>query len=267
MSIPENPTRLEDLPPFFDVIYCRCRARKFDEAITIFQSYGNGIRESLIYRFGVYEFFLSLIREFFPNRNLNTLPFVTGLKNQNTLLNLVSYCLRRLGRLVEAKKVSLQFLSTQAEPNEDNEGILTYQSLGVIDTDLGNLPEAKNILSQAAEIVQNTQGTQNKIRAFASLGWVCFLRGEIELARKYYNQANQIGYQTRGYGVFSMLGGQYATFLLMTGNVQDSQRYTEDNLARCIEKHWPEAVSYCKCLLGDIAVMETRLIEARNFYF
>lgn len=265
LSVPDNPQRLEDLTPLLDVVFYSCRAGLFDEAVQIYHDLTSLGHWELGFRFGAYEFQISLLREFFPERDLSRPSQVTDPRAKPFLLSEIAYCLDKLGRTSEAATFDRRAADIALEATDFKSAAIAYQ--GLVGS-AATLPQAQAIAGEGLEYARSANADLWECNLLATLGWVSYLKGDFETAKAAYQQANSLEWSDdpEELGLFSILGVQYAMFLLATGRTVQSREITERNLAICQKRNWQESVAYCKRLLGDIALVERNLLEAKECF-
>lgn len=265
LSVPDNPQRLEDLMPLLDVVFYSCRAGLFDEAVHLYHDRMSLGHWGLGFRFGAYEFQISFLREFFPGRDLSKPPQVTDPKAKPFLFSEIAYCLSKLGRTDEAATFYRRAAVAALEATDYKSAAIAYQGLAGC---AATLTQAQEIASKGLRYARLANAKLWECNLLATLGWVSYLKGEFETAETVYQKANSVKWSDNPeeLGLFSILGVQYATFLLATGRIVQSRENTEWNLMICQKRNWRESVAYCKRLLGDIALVEGNPLEAKKYF-
>jgi len=92
--------------------------------------------------------------------------------------------------------------------------------------------------------------------------------GESLTAGKLYHEANTLKWSTNPeeLGLFSILGVQYATYLLAMGRITESYENTKHNLEICNSRGWKESIAFCERLLGDILYTQNNINLASEHY-
>lgn len=250
--IPENPDNLNELTPLFDIVFYSCRSGLHDEGM---EFYRNRLSQwQLGSLFGAYEFQISLLSEFFPDRNISNLPELKKPENISFLYNEIGSGLDKIGRTEFVVSLA-QRAAEEAIINKDYQGAaISYQGLSGVLVPLGRLSEAKIAANRALEWAQLSNSRLYECNSLAILGWADFLLGNIDSARVYYQQANAVKWSENpeDFGLFSVLGVEYSTFLLMTGQIDESEKSSQRNLQICQKKKWQESMAYCHRMLGDV---------------
>ncbi|MBD3354298.1 MAG: CHAT domain-containing protein [Candidatus Lokiarchaeota archaeon] len=267
--IPDQPVRLRDLTPFFDSVIYTCRAELFDEAaLQICENWVRVDRWEIGYWFGAYEFEISFLREFFPERDLTRQPLVTDPKARSFLITEIGYALYKLGRLSEA-------LAFWEQAVEEHSGSLDHKTLAIVcyglaqaKATMGRLNEAYIAARDGLRFSRLSEAKLWECNCLATLGWLAFLRGEFALAEQSYQEANSLEWSEdpEELGLFSVLGVEYGTFLLTTGRIEQSLEHTERNIAICEERDWQDSLVHCERLLGDIALVRQQTALASQHY-
>jgi tetratricopeptide (TPR) repeat protein len=268
LTVPAMAQRLDDLAPMLDTVFYSCRAGLFDDAAQLYHDRMSHGQWELGFRFGAYEFQISFLREFFPDRDLSRPPQVTNPKAKPILLNEIAYCWEKLGQLSKA----MHFYNRSAEAAlgeaDYRSAAIAYQGIAEVEVMLGKLPDAQLAANRALEFSRLAKANLWECNALATQGWIAFLMGDVSLAEQSYHEANALEWSTNPeeLGLFSILGVQYATFLLATGRVLQSLENTKRNLDICERRKWKESVAYCERLLGDIFSSESKYAIATEHY-
>lgn len=268
IQIPENLQKIEDLAPLFDVIYYSCRAGEYDTAITLYHDHMSLGHWELGFKFGAYEFQIAFLREFFPDRDLRKSPLVTKQKAVPFLYSELAYCFGKLGQPVEA----IQFFSRAAEHSLEysdyKSAAIAFQGLAGGKANVGHLQEALDLSNKAIHFAKLANAKLWQVNTLATFAWISYMIGNITKAREYYNLANSIRWSDNPeeWGLYSILGVQYATFLLSIGQFDESLANLQRNLKICIVRQWKESIAYCKKLLGDISFINQEYKQAQTYY-
>lgn len=246
---------IEDMVNVYDCIYYTCQSGFYDEAARLI--YNNHVtvdRWEIGYIFGVYEFELSVLREFFDDRDIAKTLLVYDKETRAFLITEVGYALYKLGKLAEALDYWNKYVE-ELMVRVDNKtlAIVNYGIAQALST-MGKLDKAYVFAKKGLECSLLSDEKLWECNLLATLGWLAFLRGERDIAQQHYAEANSIQWSDNPdeVGLFSVLGVEYATFLLATGKVEESLRYTESNLSICQNRQWQESIVHCERLLGDI---------------
>lgn len=246
---------IETMNDVYDCIYYTCQAGFYDEAARII--YGNYVtvdRWEIGYLFGVYEFELSVLREFFEDRDITKTLLVNDEASRAFLITEVGYALYKLGKLAEALDYWNKYIE-ELVVRIDNKtlAIVNYGIAQALST-MGKLDKAYVFANKGLDSSRVSNQKLWECNLLATLGWLAFLRGERDIAQQHYVDANSIQWSDNPdeVGLFSILGVEYATFLLETGQIEESLRYTEWNLSICQKRQWQESIVHCERLLGDI---------------
>jgi tetratricopeptide (TPR) repeat protein len=269
LPIPEKPTRLEDFMPLFDFVFYSCQAGFFDEAARkIHDNYVTVDRWELGYLFGAYELELSILSEFFPKRDFTKPPQVTDLKAKSFLITEVGYAMYKLGELSEALKFWERTFETYQKSLDHKTVAIVNYGLAQARSTMGNLEKAYVDAEKALRHSRLSNAKLWECNNLATLGWLAFLRGDFNSAEQYYQEANTLKWSDNPeeLGLFSVLGVEYATFLLATGRINESLEKVKRNLTICRARGWQESIIHCERLLGDIAFVNKDATEASQHY-
>lgn len=279
LPVQSTPSCLEDLMSLFDVIYYTCRVGLYDEAALFYRQSMTGKigHWEVSYKFGAYEFQLSLLRDFFPDRDLDKQPFVTNAESAVFLLLEIAWCFSQLGQPIDAKTFFERAAINALEASDHRSAAIAYYKISEVQSALGELDDAGRAAEKAVELAKVSKAKDWESWSWAAFGWVAFLKGESDSAELAYknsllvkrtaalDEKNLFIYPDEDI-LFFNLGVQYATFLLATGREDESRTNTELNLKICAELNWTEGIARCKRLLGDIALAQNNTKESASYY-
>jgi tetratricopeptide (TPR) repeat protein len=280
---PRYPT-LEDLQPLIEVVHHACRAGAYIEAHQIRREQIDQVnRQVMTHQLGAYETRLSLMMEFFTDGDLSKEPQGQDHEKRYTL-NEVGLCLMSLGRLREAVPFYERGNAMDAELEDWHNASIGYQNLAALHISLGELGAAAEAAGQALALARRAGNKEGQVYSLGYQGWAAHLNGELRVAGEAFQQAEALGqeiYSSQNIQyLFSLRGVQHADHLRRTSSsttlrqaqddsseqVDYARRVTEANLAICEKYRWPDKVSMCHRVLGDLDSIEGNHHKAREHY-
>lgn len=225
---------------------------------------------------GAYETSLSIISEFFPDRDATKEPAVSDQDKKRWILNAIGFRLMSLGRLREG--VPFYERSIAGEEGQDWSGdSLTYQNLAELHASLGALEESATAAQQALDLSRRAEKKDGQCFSLAFQGLANHLLGNTQTASDAFAGAEK--FQQEIYSqqniryLFSLRGIQHADYLRRTdhpstgsGNAGYARRMTEANLDLMERNHWPDDESRCHRILGDLDADSGNHTSAREHY-
>ncbi len=256
---PDNPT-LDDLRPLIEVVHHACQAGTYDEAFDpicwerIYQS----DRRVLVNQLGAWEIALALMLEFFPGGDASQDPQVSDPGNRRWILNEAGLCLMSLGRLSEAPPFCERSNVIALDMQDWHNASITYQNLAGLYAHLGELAQSAEAARQALDLARRAENTGDERNSLAYQAWTAHLRGDLETAGAAFQQAEALEREIDSsvHCLYSQRGVRHADHLRCTGQADYARRVAEANLKICEENHWPQFVSQCHRLLGDLAAAQ-----------
>lgn len=267
---PERPATLEEMLPLFEQVYHGCKALMYDDVF--FDVYWKKIQQLtpqfpthrfLTYRLSAWNTNLSLIEEFFPQKNLELDPYLSDLEIKVYLINEAALSMRMLGRPKEAQSLYRKAIVTCNLQNKSSlknkfftKNKLAHMSciyhnltdlqivLGQINDAIASSQEATRLMRKSKRTVHNIWQEHNSI---AYCAYALFLAGDIQAASVEFERANKLQrtidpsvkylYNTRG--VF------YADLLLAQGKIKEAIEVTTENFRICNITNRVDATNYC----------------------
>ncbi len=283
---PHVPT-LDDLKPLIEVVHHACRARAYGDAWNIYwQRISQRNRSVIVRQLGAYETDLSTIVEFFPkdddgSPNLNAAPQVSGAVQRRWILNAMGFRLMNLGRLQEAVPFYERAVQGYLEAKEWSFASRGYQNLAQLhiylgdpSTSSGQAPSTSSgqgfaagaeAAREALALARRAANKQYECYALAWLAWIEHLRGARDAACAHFAEVESLYREIEPdiKYAYSFAGIFHAETLLRAApspaseeeaGVEMARRITEANLEICEQERWPDQISMCHRVLGDIAV-------------
>ena len=250
---------LNDLIPLIEAVHHACLAGVYDEAHRIRRDrIYQDKRRVLTEQLGAYETTLALMQEFFPDGDTSQEPQVSEPKDKSWILNTVGFCLMNLGRLSEAvsfyKRANLEILSMQDLYNAS----IGYQNLSELYAHLGALTASAEAAQRAFTLARYDEIEQNENRSLVCQAWTAYLCGELKTTDTLFRQVERrverlkLKDTSETRPLCGLSGIQHANYLRRTGDPGYSRRVTEMNLKICEKYRWPDTLSQCYRVLGDL---------------
>lgn len=267
---PYDPT-LDDLKPLIEVVYHACRAGAYDEAYRIYdERISQRDRYVLQHQLGAYEKTLSLMQEFFPNRNFSQEPQVDKASGKSWILNTVGVCLMSLGRLSEAVPFYERGNAMDATLEDWSNASIGYRNLAELHAHVGQLTASAATAEEALGLARRAENKQDECYSLARQAWAVYLRGDVVVASATFAQAETLDQEVFSSAgiryLHSNLGIYHAEHLRRNGEADYARRVTEANIKICEEYHWAFLVSLCRRVLGDLDFDAGQLDNARDHY-
>lgn len=257
--VPQQPA-LADLTPLIEAVHHCCQAGDYDQAYKILQDriYQGYPRRVLINELGAYDTALTLLQDFFPERDTTLTPQVSSLGDQRWILNEIGFCLMSLGRLAEAPPFYERYVTGNINAEDWHNTSIGYLNLASLYAYLGDLSAsataAESVLTYARRVDHEQQKKQNESNSLAYQGWAAHLQGNLDAAQTAFQQAEQLEQQINSnmQYLYSLLGIQHAEHLRRRGGTDYARRITEANQVICEQNRWSDNLSQCHRLLGDL---------------
>jgi tetratricopeptide (TPR) repeat protein len=283
-----NEPSLDDLKPLIEAVHHACCANAYDEAYTIFVE---RISRPKIYvitkQLGAYETELALLREFFPNGDLDKDPCLSNLGRKNLrrktiILENVGFCMMSLGLLNKA-------LSFYERANVISRAITDwqtlsngYQNLARLYLHLGELESGENAAREGLKVAdrirdhsqhkpKNRLKLESKRNSMCWMAWAHHLKGNIEEARSYFREAEAQNRNIYKEDIFlkyltGFRGIQHADHLRRDGKTRYAQLVIGANMLDCRTSHELPQISRCHRLIGDFETTKEHLEKALENY-
>ncbi|MEW6618409.1 MAG: adenylate/guanylate cyclase domain-containing protein [bacterium] len=261
---PDKPETLDQMRPLFEQVYHGCSARLYDKVDE--DVYWGKIQRReegfLVYKLGVWETDLSLVRTFFPDGDLSKMPLVSEKRVRGWLLNEAGLALLNTGRPKEAEELFVRKTNMQIEDKDRKNASAGYQNLADLWFRVGRLKEANESAKKAIEMAEKAESEQYIVISKAYLAWILHLAGKDEEAEKEFQQADELSRKISGYQLYAMRGIFYADFLLSIKQIDEAFELTKANLKICQRNNFVNEISRCHRLLGAIERIKGKQKEA-----
>lgn len=265
---PQFPT-LDDLKPLIEVVHHACESGAYDEA---FNLYWNRISQTttrvLVHQLGTFETDLSVMLEFFQNGDLTKEPQTSKSDYNRFILNEIGFCLMELGRLRMAEPFYNRYVKGNIEAQDWGNATIGYLNLADLHASLGTLEQSRESAAQALASARHTKDKDHEERATGWYAWVTHLLGRIDNSKEHFSRAEVLEREinpSRTY-LYSVGGLMHADHLRRTNQADYSHRVTKANLQICEQHHWPDDISGCHRVLGDLDSDADSHTSARAHY-
>jgi tetratricopeptide (TPR) repeat protein len=257
----EFPT-LDDLQPYIEVVHHLCRAGAYDEARQVHRErIDQGNRAVLINQLGAYETMLTLMLEFFPDRDSTGEPQTSNPAANRFILNAVGFGLMSLGRLAASAPCYERATQAVAEAGDHHNACRGYINLAEVYTHTGQLTQAADsaelALAQARQVADERKRQQDEIACLAFAAWIAHLRGDLGHARGLFQQAEALNKELHDDSsveyLYSRQGVFHADHLRLAGQADYARRVTDANLKGWVADYgWKQDEVQCHRVLGDL---------------
>lgn len=263
-------SKLDELEPLIEAVYHFCQAEEYDEADCIrLEQIEQNERYFLTENLGADETVLSLLLDFFPNKNISEEPLVRTPSSKSGILNEVGLCLLKLGRLsFEVENLYKRSLEIDLNYRDFSNAIIKYENLAEFYIYQGQLRSSKKVISEALALSLRQRDLLGQRTSLMWQAWINHLLGQLDEASSLFTIAERIERQLNpdvNY-LFRLRGIYHADHLRLTGDIEYAQRIAEANLDICERNHWVEYISLSHRVLGDIAREKHQLINAYQHY-
>ncbi|MCB8925689.1 MAG: serine protease [Ardenticatenaceae bacterium] len=252
---PHQPT-LADLAPLIEVVYHACRAGAYDEA---YQIHRERIRQENryyeIHVLGAYETSLNIMLQFFPNGDTGQEPQVSKASDKSWILNAVGLRLMNLGRLATAVPFYERHNQIKLELEDWHNTSVGYQNLADLNAHLGRLTASATAAEEALTLARRAENKRDEQWSLEWLAWAKHLLGESNEASAMYQQVEKMEQEedsSKQY-LYSLDGIHHAEHLRRVGQAEYARRVTAANLTICERYRWPDKISMCHRVLGELA--------------
>jgi len=276
-EVSETPS-LEELSPLIEAVHHACQHNSYDEAYII---HWERISQKKIYyimhKLGAWATELEIMREFFPQGDTSEEPLVTSSRDKSWILNAVGLCLDSTGKGDQAGQFYQRALSFDLDSQEwdareelaaEAFASITCQNLTEIYMLQGLLNKSLQAANAAHELARRALDKFEECDSLAAKANVLYLLGEVEEASRAFQEAEELGRKidTKVKYLYRLRGVYWADFLKRVDAVSYSRKVTEANLKICEENRWPNDISRCHRVLGDICTRSGQKNEATKHY-
>jgi tetratricopeptide (TPR) repeat protein len=222
----------------------------------------------IAHQLGAYETNLALMLEFFPDGDVSKEPQVSDPGAKRWILNEVGFCLMNLGRLGEATPFFERSNAISVGMGDWDNASRGCMNLADLHTDLGALVASAEAASQALALARRAGNKRDECYSLARQAWAAHLRGDLPTSGDAFGQAEALEREidpTKRYR-YSIDGIWHADHLRRTNNADYARRVTQANLEICGRNHWPEQLSMCHRVLGDLGAQAGQHASAGAHY-
>jgi tetratricopeptide (TPR) repeat protein len=212
------------------------------------QPCGYKIRQKL----GAWETDLSLVKNFFPEGDLSQMPLVSKKSDQSWLLNGAGLALLTTGRPKEAEEALKTAIDLYVEDNQIAYASVSYQNLADLQFRSGELASGLESAKNALDAAEKAKSDQYVVNSKAYIGWILHLMGKSKEAENESRQADELQLKIDGDRLYSLIGVNYADFLISLKRIDEAFELTRANLEICQKKKWINDISSCRRCLGAI---------------
>lgn len=267
-EMPRFPT-LDDLAPLIEAVYHACRAGAYDEAFHIYwERIEQGERKAFGHQLGAYETLLALMLEFFPNGDTSEEPQVSDPTSKQLILDTVGFCLVNLERLSEAVPFYERKNRLVLQTEDWHNASIGYRNLVGLLLNLGQLAASTEAAEDALTLAHEVENRQSEMSALVYQAWVYHLCGELEQAKRLFEQAQALQQQLdpKQRYLYSQDGVWHAEHLRRMGETSYARQVTQRNLDMCDEYRWVKSLCQCWRLLGDMDAAASQHERAQQYY-
>jgi serine/threonine protein kinase/tetratricopeptide (TPR) repeat protein len=144
--------------------------------------------------------------------------------------NVYAACIVYMGGYAESRDLILQILPTLRQQTSLHEQALALNTLAYAEMSLGNYPEALHYSEQSAKLLEKTQDTILTIRSRGNIGYIYFLQGEYQNARRINEDIVQ-EFIVRKHEPHPMIVNNLGEALLRLGELDEARKQFESALA------------------------------------
>lgn len=240
-------------------------------------------------KLGAYETDLSIMKEFFPNGDLNKEPLVTRLSIVSLILEEVGFCLMSLGNLKEAASFYERANKVFQEIKKWNSLSFGYQNLTRLYIYLGELGLSEDFAHKAEDAAKKRQKCRPKkktrksktdiseekitrkslLNSWCLLATIYHMTGDFGQANKYFQKAKTLKSEVNKFNLHldGIRGIQHADYLRLTGDTQKAWEVARYNMSKInsINQSLPKKSRLYR-IFGDLYASESSNKEAENNY-
>lgn len=263
--LPYRPT-LEDLMPLIEAVHHACHCGDYDEAYRIlWTQICLEDRAYITASLGAYETMLEIVLDFFPGKNASDEPLT---QYKSWILNEVGLCLFNLGQGNLAEGFFKRAIDIDLRNDHWQNASADGRNLSLLYSLLGELDKSQQAAYASLELAKKDMFFDFETRSLTHLAWVYHLRGDLEKASKAFLEAEareKKDYPSRGC-LCSLWGILYADHLRRMGKANYARRIINSNFNYCKKHDWPDDLSRCHRVLGDLFANAKKEKEARKSY-
>ena len=270
----KTKTSLNHLRPLIEAVYHGCMCGRYSDALRTYNKNINTRGDHLLTdQLGAYDTALSIMREFFPDGDLEEAPN-PKLKNKEVcqILGNVGFYLMSLGYLGDSLSVLERELILSKKMKYRIKQSNGYQNLSRLQIHLGELEKATVSARKGIKAAEKTHAnrrtiTRHRINSICILAWCLHLRGYsiasgdlFQKARRLNEELGESDVLTKFRGIFNI------SHLTRQGNLQEARALTRANLEASESTKELAQISRCYRLLGDLDALEGDIDSALEHY-
>jgi tetratricopeptide (TPR) repeat protein len=257
---------LEEMSPLIEQVYHGCQAGLYDEVWgDVYRDKINRKGEFFItHKLGAYEMNLQLIKNFFPSGDLGQDPLVSSKGDKSWLINAAGASLVNTGRPQEAAALYLKGIELYKNASDWKNASVGYLNLTDLEIRIGNIEDSSKSARNALKMAEDAKDQMGQSYSKAYLGYILFLRGDIDEPITLFNQASEIEKTISGDELYSYPGIIYACFLTAIDKTSEAFALTTKNLEICNKNNWQDDISRCLCMLGGLKRRDRKFKEAQD---
>jgi tetratricopeptide (TPR) repeat protein len=258
----ELPSTLEEMVPLYAAMMHGCQAEKHQEVLDeVFYKQMDRGKAFIVRNLGAIGSTLASLSGFFnppwyhPIDTLdeNSKPFI---------LNVVSYCLRASGRLIEAAQPLKAALEASVEQQNWMSAAIYSNNLSELYLITGDVLQAFAYAEQSIEFAQSNNDIRWQRVALATLADILHQAGRLEEAQVKFREAEEIlkKLQPELPFLYSWSGYRYCDLLLSQGNHVEAQRRAQEALELVLQgSRNLSDIAFNNLSLGRVYLLKSRV--------
>ena len=267
-GMPDKPT-LEDLRPLIEAVHHACQCGAYEEAYNLcWGRICRGKEYYIMHQLGAWEAMLEILPDFFPRGDISQEPTVSILHMKGRIFSTLSLCLDITGQGFLAEGFYLRALNISIDCEDWANGSSGYINLSDFYLNKGDFAKGLQAASEALKLARLARSTEFECISRAYMAWTNDLRGDPKMAGQMFLEAEKLIVERNGPDLFlnRQMGIHHADYLRRIGESNYAYKVTEANLIFCTDHKWPELISTCHRVLGDLFADDGKEKEARENY-
>jgi len=267
-DMPDSPS-LEELSPLIEAVHHTCHHGSYDEAYTIHRKRIRQITKFYITkRLGAWATELEIMREFFPQGDISGETVTIGTGSKSWILNEVGICLGNSGQGDRAEELYQRGLMIDLDSQDWTNATISYINLSEIYSLQCKLHQSAEAADDALKLARREQNEFLECESLSHKANILNLSGEMAEAGSAFRKAEELQKEIDSsiLYLYSQRGIQHADNLNHMGDVDYARKVTEANLEICERNRWPDDISRCHRVLGDICTNSGQEGEAAKHY-
>jgi tetratricopeptide (TPR) repeat protein len=194
-----------------------------------------------------------MMQDFFPKSDTFQNPLVSKVKDKSWILNEIGLCLVHTGRGDQAESFYKRALEMDLANEDANNACAKFLSLSELYSLMGDLARSAYSANEGLKLSRSASMKRFERNSLVYLAWAAHLQGDIDEARSGFNEAEAIERIVSGtQSLYIFRGIYYADHLRRVGDIDYAIGISETNLQICNKYNWPEYISRCHRILGDL---------------